>query len=193
MGKRLLTKQELEDIQWMLEAKVPPKPDFEFFREKRMILLLSEIAKHLGLNAFVIRRYAKAQEGRFEEMGIRMIGNKFHVNTHSFANWALTHRPTRRRLMLHFIEDLAVAPAGGDINDLLQTGKKYLYDDLATAHLIPSPFCTEGGKETMLEEAKLFEDPKTEMGLYLHETFLDWIIDPVAFFSFLGKKYYLVK
>lgn len=190
MSKRLLSKQELEDIEWMLHAKVPANPTFEFFLEKRMILLLSEMARHLGLNAFVIRRYAKAQAGRFEEMGICMIGNKFHVNTCVFARWGLTHRPTRRRMMLHFIDDLEAAPIGGDINGLLKTGKLYLYDDLSAAKLIPNPFCTEGGKETLLEDAENLENPHQEMGLFCHSLFKDWIVDPEPFFSYLGKKYY---
>lgn len=189
---RKLTSQEIQDIEKLLWGEVPDQPSFEFFLENRMILLLSKLTHHLGLNAFVIRRYAGTDIARMKKMGLVAIGSKIYVNCHLFAEWALTHRPTCRRIMLHYLDELGEPSATQEVSDILNTGKKYLLSDLCSAKLIPRPFSTRAGKQTLYESASMFENPQHEMGFYRHELFKRWIVDPMPFFTFLGHKYGLV-
>lgn len=189
---RKLTQQEIQDIEKMLWGTIPERPSLEFFLDNRMMILLSKMTQYLGLNAFVIRRYAGADSERMKKMGLVTIGAKFYANCHVFVEWALTHRPTCRRIMLHYLDELGEPPVTQDVSDILTTGKKYLFSDLCSAKLIPRPFCTRAGKQTLYETAGKSENPQDEMGFYKHETYKRWIVDPMPFFSFLGHKYGLM-
>jgi len=194
MAKRekLLTELGLEHIERTIWEGLPDNPTFEYFLECRKLVLLSAISKCLGLNAFVIRRYAKAKKGRLKKMGMFIIGDKFYVNSYDFSRWTLSHPPTRRRIMLHVMDDLAAPPRDGTLEKIIETGKTYLLDDLCSVKIIPKPFRTPSGKETLYNHAKRAEDPRNEVGLFFNETFKTWLVDPIPFFRHLGHHYHLL-
>lgn len=190
---RILTPQDLKAVEKNLWGSLPPNPSFEDFRDNRRLLLLSEVSKHFGINAFVIRRYACAKEGRFKDMGISIIGKKFYVNTFLFSEWALTHKPTRKRITLNFLENVSELPLEGQLNDVIQSGKHYLLDDLCAANLLPKPFCSKNGKQALYELSRESKNPQEEMGLYYQSTFKTWLVDPMFFFSYIGHRFALLE
>ncbi len=198
MGKVCsLSGEELAVIKKLDGTKLPKEVDFEYFQHCNELKPLYSVAKAVGLVPSNVKKWADAAPGRYEMMGLFAFGlqpnKKQHfVNVRTFTDWALKNPNTRRQMIRHFHSDVARVKKGQERTEILDNGKCYIFEELCVRGIIPKPFSSKKGRETLIEMARGHNNPKEAIGLYQDHEFSEWLVEPSRFFKFLVNAYGLV-
>jgi len=192
-----LSGEELAVIEKLDGTKLPKEVNFEYFQHCNELKPLYSVAKAVGLVPSNVKKWADAAPGRYEMMGLFAFGlqpnKKQHfVNVRTFTGWALKKPNTRRQMIRHFHRDVARVKRGQTRREILANGKNYIFEDLCHRGIIPKPFSSKKGRDTLIEMARQNGNAKEEVGLYQDDAFSEWLVNPSRFFKFLVNAYGLV-
>lgn len=192
-----LSQEELFAIEKMGGTPIPANASLDYYLQCRDLKPLYSVAKSLGLVPSNVKKWADAEEGRYERIGLFAFGaggvKKHHyVNVATFTRWALAYPNTRRQIVRHFRSEVKRIKKGMDRRAVLEEGGLFLFDELCSRAVIPKPFSSARGQETLLRHAREAGDSQKEMGLFHDATYNVWLVEPERFFRWLLETYDLV-
>ncbi|MDJ0839648.1 MAG: hypothetical protein QNK37_24230 [Acidobacteriota bacterium] len=193
----ILSGEELEVIDGLNGAKIPHNADLHYFLNCNELKPLYSVSKAIGLVPSNVKKWADAVPGRYEQIGLYAFGVRPHkkqhfVNVRTFVGWAMAHGNTRRQIIRHFHPKVGRIKKGMGLREVVATGELFIFDELCSRGIIPKPFSSKRGRETLIETAGSSEDSRGELGLFRDEEFGEWLVDPARFFKYLVTAYRLV-
>jgi hypothetical protein len=193
--RRSLSASEIGILNKMNGKGFPDEANIDFFLECVNLKPFYSVAKRLGLIPSNIKKWADSREGRYEEMGVYTIGAKpkLYVNVSQFTRWALENPQTRRYLIYQFNKEICPVPKNSTPEEVAASGKIFILKDLCKAGIIPQPFSTKNGVDTLIEHARNTALSRSKMGLWFDEKFKTWLAEPAALLLFILKEYNLAK
>ena len=183
-----LSVKEIQDIKDAIWKDLPPEVEFDFFVGRRQLAPLSEIAKKFGFHTHQVKEYADKKPHRYREMGLHFIGKKLFANMKIFTDWALQNDTMRRKIVYSFSKSIIPVIKGQSLEDIINSDKHFLLDDLCSTGIMPEPFSDANGKGTLIQFSKSSENAREEIGLWYNQKFNAWVVSPPRFFKFIGNK-----
>lgn len=195
IGKREIAKDELRVLSQMNKNPIPSDAGIQAYLDCCTLKPFYSVAKGLGLFPSNVKKWADAKPERYAQMGLYAIGTgprpKLYVNVSHFTQWALENAATRRYLVYHFDNEVVPVPKGAAVEDVLSSGQVYILNDLAKAGVIPKPFSTKDGMDTLISNAQGAVDPRSKIGLWFADKYQEWLVDPSTLLLFILEKYQL--
>lgn len=195
IGKREIAKDELKVLSQMNKNPIPHDAGIEAYLDCCTLKPFYSVAKGLGLFPSNVKKWADAKPSRYAQMGLYAIGTgprpKLYVNVAHFTQWALQNSATRRYLVYHFNDNVIPVPKGASVEEVLSSDKIYILNDLAKAGVIPKPFSTKDGMDTLISNARKSEDSRSKIGLWFAEKYSEWLVEPSTLLYFILEEYQL--
>lgn len=193
--RRNLSASEISILNKMNGRGFPENANIDFFLECVNLKPFYSVAKRLGLIPSNIKKWADSREGRYEEMGVYTIGAKpkLYVNVAQFTRWALENPQTRRYLIYQFNQEICPVPKNSSPEEVTASGNIFILKDLCKAGIIPQPFSTKNGMDTLINHALETGSSRSKMGLWFDDKFKTWLAEPSALLIFILKEYNLAR
>ena len=190
-----LSGEELAVIDKLSGTKIPSDASLHYFLHCNELKPLYSVSKAIGLVPSNVKKWADAAPERYKEIGLYAFGALSHkkqhfVNVAVFTAWALANANTRRQLIRFFHPKVGRITKGMGPSEVVATGHLFIFDELCNRRIIPKPFSSKRGRETLIETARAADDPKQSLGLFRDEEFGEWLVQPARFFKYLLDTYH---